>query len=88
MTEPQPDQPYQLGIALAETPQGQRLAIVAASGPLNLTLLLTATEAKQLATQMADAAASMSTTGLIAANGAMASSQVSGMVQNGQSPSK
>ena len=93
MAEPQPaspadSQPYQLGIALADTPDGQRLAIVAASGPLNLTLLLTAAEAKQMAKQLADTAASMSSSGLIAANGAMTSSQVSGMVQNGQSPSK
>ena len=93
MAEPQPDstpdsQPYQLGIALADTPQGQRLAIVAASGPVNVTILLTAAEAKQMAKQMADAAASLSVTGLIAANGAMTSPQVSGMVQNGQSPPK
>ena len=88
MTDPQPEQPYQLGIALAETPAGQRLAIVAASGPVNVTILLTAAEAKQMAKQMADAAASMSSSGLIAATGAMTSAQVSGMVQNGQSPSK
>ena len=91
MTEPQPEQasqPYQLGIALADTPAGQRLAIVAASGPVNVTVLLTAAEAKQMAKQMADVAASLSVTGLIAATGALASPQVSGMVQNGQSPPK
>ena len=93
MADPQPaqpadGQPYQLGIALADTPAGQRLAFVAASGPVNLTLLLTAAEAKQMAKQMADAAASMSSSGLVVANGALASPQVSGMVQNGQSPPK
>ena len=90
MTEPQPHpgQPHQLAIALADTPDGQRLAILAASGPVNVTLLLTAAEAKQMAKQMADTAASMSASGLVVANGAMTSVQVSGMVQNGQSPSK
>ena len=77
MAEPQPAspaapaQPYQLGIALADTPDGQRLAVIAASGPVNLTLLLTADEAKQLARQVTDAAASMSASGLVVANGAL-----------------
>ena len=67
-----PGQPYQLAVALADTPDGQRLAIVAATGPVNITLLLTAAEAKQMAKQMADVAASMSSSGLVVANGASA----------------
>ena len=67
-----PGQPYQLAVALAETPDGQRLAIIAASGPLNVTVLLTADEATRIAKQMADVAASMSASGLVVANGAIA----------------
>jgi hypothetical protein len=66
-----PAQPVQFALGMAETPAGQRLALVAVSGPLNLTLLLTAAEAKQLAKQVADAASSMSTSGLVVANGVM-----------------
>ena len=61
MTEPQPHpgQPHQLAIALADTPDGQRLAILAASGPVNVTLLLTAafTPAAPVAPATADAPA-------------------------------
>ena len=72
-SQPSPaSQPYQLAVALADTPDGQRLAIVAATGPVNITLLLTAAEAKQRAKQMADVAASMSASGLVVANGAIA----------------
>ena len=81
MPEPQPgqapagqpgSQPGQVGVALAETPAGQRLAILAASGPVNATILLTAAEAKQVAAQIANVTASMSTSGLVVANGAIA----------------
>jgi hypothetical protein len=54
----------QRATALVDTPAGQRLAI-------QVTLLLTADEAKGLAAAVGSIAASMSTTGLIIANGAM-----------------
>ena len=78
MTGPQPQQvppvdtgnqllaetPAQLVTGLVDTPAGQRLAV-------QVTLLLAADEAKALAAGIANVAASMSTTGLIIANGAM-----------------
>lgn len=56
------DIPSQLGTQLVDTPQGQRLAIT-------LTMLLPAAEAKQFAEAVAAAAASMSATRLVVANG-------------------
>lgn len=50
----------QIGIALADTPNGQRLAIT-------ITCLLPAEHAKQLAAAITQAAAAMSTTGLVIA---------------------
>ena len=62
----QPAQPDQLGVGLADTPAGQRLAV-------QVTVLLTADEAKAFAAVVADVASSMSTSGLIIANGGMTS---------------
>ena len=70
-----------LALGLADTPAGQRLAV-------QVTVLLTAAEAKEVAAGIATIAASMSTSGLVVANGAIASMQVSGVPQNGQSPPK
>ena len=92
MTEPQPATPAQpaqpagiqgaqLGLGLVDTPAGQRLAV-------QLIVLLTAAEAKQLAEGIAGIASSMSSSGLVVAIGPITSMQVSGMPQNGQSPSK
>lgn len=67
--QPQPSQPAQLGVALVDTPAGQRLAV-------QLTLCLTADEARSFAEGIAGIAASMSTAGLIIANGALHSDQV------------
>lgn len=62
--QPQPAQQAQLGVGLVDTPAGQRLAV-------QLTICLTADEAKAMAATIAEVAASMSATGLVLANGAM-----------------
>lgn len=52
----------QIGIAIADTPAGQRLAIT-------ITCLLPAEQARQLADAISQAARSMSTAGLVVAGG-------------------
>ncbi len=63
--EPKPPVPVpevtQLGIGLAETPNGQRIA-------LTMTMLLTAADAKQFAAQLAEVAGQMSVTRLVVAS--------------------
>lgn len=61
-----PDEPKveqaQLGLAKVQTPDGERLAIT-------LTMLLNADQAKAFAGQITTAAATMSPSGLVIANG-------------------
>ena len=62
--QPQAGQQAQLALALVDTPAGQRLAV-------QLTLMLGADEAKAFGAAVTDAAASMSSTGLVVANGVL-----------------
>jgi hypothetical protein len=61
---PAASQPAQLALALVDTPAGQRLAV-------QLTLMLGADEAKAFGAAVTDIAASMSTSGLVVANGVL-----------------
>lgn len=67
--QPASGQPGQFAIGVADTVEGQRVAILAASGLVSVTILLTAAEAMTAVKQIADTAASMSTTGLVVATG-------------------
>lgn len=62
-------QPPQLATALVDTPDGQRLAAIILAGAVQVTTLLTAADAKTWAKALADAAASMSSSGLVVAAG-------------------
>ena len=81
MTMPQPDMPVdqgnpllgetpaRLSLTLVETPQGQRLAVTIRTPSTTLTILLNSADAKTWAGLLSGAAAQMSASGLIVANG-------------------
>ena len=64
--------PAILFTALVDTPQGQRLAMTIRTHSTTLTVLLQGADAKAWAAQLTRESAAMSSSGLVVANGAIA----------------